>query len=73
MFQFLIGTLETRDDFLTIKCISEFQFLIGTLETFQKHIDVRHRTGMFQFLIGTLETDLAMAISEQCYGCFNSS
>jgi len=32
-FQFLIGTLQTGDEIISIKCPGMFQFLIGTLQT----------------------------------------
>ena len=56
MFQFLIGTLQTRSEILRIRRIFLFQFLIGTLQTAYK-LDHPLKKSRFQFLIGTLQTE----------------
>ena len=62
LFQFLIGTLQTKGVSHETTSCSWFQFLIGTLQT----EDYEHRGGGFmgfQFLIGTLQTSARLSMS----------
>ena len=57
-FQFLIGTLQTTDVYVSLEDRAKFQFLIGTLQTIGWLCSCSS-CYMFQFLIGTLQTLLS--------------
>ena len=71
-FQFLIGTLKTKEFWTSEQRMEKFQFLIGTLKTksqFYNEIGLYQ----FQFLIGTLKTVLLCFTCDPYQPSFNSS
>ena len=58
MFQFLLGRLETLDEWVEFVDLDPFQFLLGRLETGDRAMD-RVLEMWFQFLLGRLETSIA--------------
>ena len=55
MFQFLLGRLETLQNYTVVCLVIPFQFLLGRLETLQNYTVVC-LVIPFQFLLGRLET-----------------